>query len=134
MADEKSSETARLFCEMFHFYNEPGVEGVWKEKVRWLKFEEKVEDGGGVFSQPHVAALNSGAMQELKELMEECTVLMDCEVKSFEELVFKMVEHVKQGDKEKINTILNAEKVTVLSLNSFLFWDDTIFFYQNCVF
>jgi mannitol/fructose-specific phosphotransferase system IIA component (Ntr-type) len=106
------SETSRLFCEMFHLYEEPGLaNAVWREKVRWLKFEEKVEDGGGVFSQPHVAALPNSSMKELEDSMAKSTVILDCEAESFEDLVKIMVEDLDSGEKSKIEEILNSEKV-----------------------
>ena len=105
------SGTSRLFCEMFHLYEEPGLANpVWRENVRWLKFEEKVEDGGGVFSQPHVAALPNGSMKELEELMNESKVILDCEADSFEDLVEIMVENLVSGE-DSIAKILNSEKV-----------------------
>uniref|UniRef100_A0A8C2TMC6 Anion exchange protein n=1 Tax=Coturnix japonica TaxID=93934 RepID=A0A8C2TMC6_COTJA len=49
----------------------------WRETARWIKFEEKVEDGGERWSKPHVPALRLHSLFELRTCLQEGTVLLD---------------------------------------------------------
>uniref|UniRef100_A0A803XR82 Anion exchange protein n=1 Tax=Meleagris gallopavo TaxID=9103 RepID=A0A803XR82_MELGA len=49
----------------------------WRETARWIKFEEKVEDGGERWSTPHVPVLHLHSLFELRTCLQEGTVLLD---------------------------------------------------------
>uniref|UniRef100_A0A8C9EX71 Anion exchange protein n=1 Tax=Pavo cristatus TaxID=9049 RepID=A0A8C9EX71_PAVCR len=57
---------------------EPGPSQFWCEAgAWWIKFEEKVEDGGERWSTPHVPALRLHSLFELRTCLQEGTVLLD---------------------------------------------------------
>ena len=49
----------------------------WKEKARWIRFEEHAEDVLGRWSKPHVATLPQTALDELNELLGAGVLLFD---------------------------------------------------------
>ncbi|NXC42336.1 S4A4 protein, partial [Penelope pileata] len=58
---------------------------------RWIKFEEKVEDGGERWSSPHVPALHLHSLFELKMCLQKGTVLLDLDAHSFKEIIDKVL-------------------------------------------
>ncbi|NXA54531.1 S4A4 protein, partial [Nothocercus julius] len=54
---------------------------------RWIKFEEKVEDGGERWSAPHVTALLLHSLFELRMCLQKGTVLLDLDAHSFKEII-----------------------------------------------
>ncbi|XP_042743122.1 anion exchange protein 4 [Lagopus leucura] len=62
---------------------------VWRETARWIKFEEKVEDGGERWSTPHVPVLHLHSLFELRTCLQEGTVLLDLDAHSFKEIIEK---------------------------------------------
>ncbi|XP_055481454.1 anion exchange protein 4 [Psammomys obesus] len=63
----------------------------WRETGRWLLFEEKLEVGAGRWSAPHVPTLALPNLQELRRLLAEGIVLLDCQAQSLLELVEQVV-------------------------------------------
>uniref|UniRef100_A0A8C9EYE7 Anion exchange protein n=1 Tax=Pavo cristatus TaxID=9049 RepID=A0A8C9EYE7_PAVCR len=51
--------------------------GICAPAAEWIKFEEKVEDGGERWSTPHVPALRLHSLFELRTCLQEGTVLLD---------------------------------------------------------
>ena len=49
---------------------------VWKEKARWIKFEEDVEENE-VWSKPHIASLSFLSLWEVRKGMEKGLCLLD---------------------------------------------------------
>lgn len=56
---------------------------------RWIKFEEKVEEGGERWSKPHVATLYLHSLFELKKCIEKGTVMLDMEANTLQQIVGK---------------------------------------------
>lgn len=56
---------------------------------RWIKFEEKIEEGGERWSKPHVGTLSLHSLFELRTCIEKGTLLFDVEAKSFKEILGK---------------------------------------------
>uniref|UniRef100_A0A8C8STG6 Anion exchange protein n=1 Tax=Pelusios castaneus TaxID=367368 RepID=A0A8C8STG6_9SAUR len=54
---------------------------------RWIKFEEKVEDGGERWSKPHITVLSLHSLFELRMCIKKGTVLLDLEAHSFKQIV-----------------------------------------------
>lgn len=54
--------------------------------LRWLKFEEDVEDGGERWSKPYVATLSLHSLFELRSCIINGTVLLDMKANSLEEI------------------------------------------------
>ncbi|NXB97743.1 S4A4 protein, partial [Orthonyx spaldingii] len=56
---------------------------------RWIKFEEKVEDGGERWSAPHVPALPLHSLFQLRTCLQKGTMLLDLEATHFKEIIDK---------------------------------------------
>ncbi|XP_025961261.1 anion exchange protein 4 [Dromaius novaehollandiae] len=77
-----------LFVQLNELLSSPaGLE--WRETARWIKFEEKVEDGGDRWSAPHVTALPLHSLFELRMCLQKGTVLLDLDAHSFKEIIDK---------------------------------------------
>lgn len=57
---------------------------------RWVKFEEKVEEGGERWSKPHVSTLSLHSLFELRTCLQAGTVLLDLEGYSMPQIVGEM--------------------------------------------
>ena len=62
---------------------------------RWIKFEEKVEEGGERWSKPHVATLSLHSLFELRTCLQTGTVLLDLDSGSLPQIIGEAPE--KQG-------------------------------------
>ncbi|NWH62853.1 S4A4 protein, partial [Geococcyx californianus] len=58
---------------------------------RWIKFEEKVEDGGERWSAPHVPALTLHSIFQLRTCLQKGTILLDLDALSFKEIIDKVL-------------------------------------------
>lgn len=54
---------------------------------RWVKFEEKVEEGGERWSKPHVSTLSLHSLFELRTCLQTGTVLLDLEGYSLPQII-----------------------------------------------
>uniref|UniRef100_A0A8B9FYL0 Anion exchange protein n=1 Tax=Amazona collaria TaxID=241587 RepID=A0A8B9FYL0_9PSIT len=54
---------------------------------RWIKFEEKVENGGERWSAPHVPALSLHSLFQLRTCLQKGTLLLDLDAPSFKEII-----------------------------------------------
>uniref|UniRef100_A0A8C5XFE0 Anion exchange protein 4 n=1 Tax=Microcebus murinus TaxID=30608 RepID=A0A8C5XFE0_MICMU len=59
----------------------------WRETGRWVLFEEKLEVDAGRWSAPHVPTVALPSFQNLRSLLAEGLVLLDCPAQSLLELV-----------------------------------------------
>ncbi|KAH0618082.1 hypothetical protein JD844_017062 [Phrynosoma platyrhinos] len=59
----------------------------------WIKFEEKVEDGGERWSKPHVTTLSLHSLFELRTCMRKGSIMLDLEAHSFKQIVEKVIEN-----------------------------------------
>ncbi|XP_074913247.1 anion exchange protein 4 [Buteo buteo] len=77
-----------LFIQLNQLLSTPaGME--WREMARWIKFEEKVEDGGERWSAPHVPALPLHSLFQLRTCLQKGTMLLDLDAPSFKEIIDK---------------------------------------------
>ncbi|KFQ90620.1 Electrogenic sodium bicarbonate cotransporter 1, partial [Nipponia nippon] len=75
-----------LFIQLNQLLSTPaGLE--WRETARWIKFEEKVEDGGERWSAPHVPALPLHSLFQLRTCLQKGTMLLDLDATSFKEII-----------------------------------------------
>ena len=58
---------------------------------RWVKFEEKVEEGGERWSKPHVSTLTLHSLFELRTCIQTGSVLLDLEGYSLPQIVGECV-------------------------------------------
>uniref|UniRef100_A0A8C2BHP3 Anion exchange protein n=1 Tax=Cyprinus carpio TaxID=7962 RepID=A0A8C2BHP3_CYPCA len=108
---EEDEPTPTLFTEMDTLQYEGG-EMEWKESARWVKFEEKVEEGGERWSKPHVSTLSLHSLFELRTCLQTGCVLLDLEGYSLPQIVDDIIEkQVQEGliapeIREKISFVL----------------------------
>uniref|UniRef100_A0A4W5PFS5 Anion exchange protein n=1 Tax=Hucho hucho TaxID=62062 RepID=A0A4W5PFS5_9TELE len=78
---------------------------------RWVKFEEKVEEGGERWSKPHVSTLSLHSLFELRTCIQTGTVLLDLEGYSLPQIVGEQHKLLYEGMlspdlREKISFVL----------------------------
>uniref|UniRef100_A0A3B3U2G8 Anion exchange protein n=1 Tax=Poecilia latipinna TaxID=48699 RepID=A0A3B3U2G8_9TELE len=89
-----------------------GDELEWKESARWVKFEEKVEEGGERWSKPHVSTLSLHSLFELRTCLQTGTVMLDMDGYSLPQIVDDIIERqIEEGMlspelREKISFVL----------------------------
>ena len=59
-----------MFVELDELYIGESREYEWREKARWIKFEEDVEEGAERWGKPHVASLSFHSLLELRKGLE----------------------------------------------------------------
>ncbi|KAL5007261.1 hypothetical protein ScPMuIL_016067 [Solemya velum] len=59
----------------------------WRERSRWVKYEEDVEEGGDRWSKPHVASLNMHSLFNLRKQLLEGAMLLDEDYFTLSEIV-----------------------------------------------
>ncbi|KFO12384.1 Electrogenic sodium bicarbonate cotransporter 4, partial [Balearica regulorum gibbericeps] len=107
--DEPPNPT--LFTEMDTLQHD-GEEMEWKESARWIKFEEKVEEGGERWSKPHVSTLSLHSLFELRTCLQTGTVLLDLDGYSLPQIIDDVIEKqiedglLKPELREKISYVL----------------------------
>ncbi|XP_032885967.1 anion exchange protein 4 [Amblyraja radiata] len=115
LVEEDEPKIPPLFTELDELIPINGNTFIWKETTRWIKFEEKIEEGGERWSKPHVGTLSLHSLFELRTCIEKGTLLFDVEAKSFKEILETIVNN------EIINGNLRSElkeKVTYILLRS----------------
>ncbi|XP_051784718.1 LOW QUALITY PROTEIN: electrogenic sodium bicarbonate cotransporter 4 [Erpetoichthys calabaricus] len=111
LGEEDDLPTPTLFTEMDTLQHD-GDELEWKESARWVKFEEKVEEGGERWSKPHVSTLSLHSLFELRTCLQTGTVLLDLDGYSLPQIIDDIIERqiqdgmVKEELREKISFVL----------------------------
>ncbi|XP_032080167.1 electrogenic sodium bicarbonate cotransporter 1 isoform X2 [Thamnophis elegans] len=106
--DDDSPAPPQLFTELDELLLVDGQELEWKETARWIKFEEKVEEGGERWSKPHVATLSLHSLFELRTCIEKGSILLDLEASTLPQVVEMVVDNqietglLKQDMKDKV--------------------------------
>uniref|UniRef100_H0WMX3 Anion exchange protein n=1 Tax=Otolemur garnettii TaxID=30611 RepID=H0WMX3_OTOGA len=59
---------------------------------RWIKFEEKVEEGGERWSKPHVSTLSLHSLFELRTCLQTGTVLLDLDSGSLPQIIDDVID------------------------------------------
>ncbi|KAF7236693.1 Electrogenic sodium bicarbonate cotransporter 4 [Varanus komodoensis] len=86
LGEDDDPPNPTLFTEMDTLQHD-GEEMEWKESARWIKFEEKVEDGGERWSKPHVSTLSLHSLFELRTCLQTGTVLLDLDGYSLPQII-----------------------------------------------
>ncbi|XP_035824346.1 anion exchange protein 2 isoform X3 [Aplysia californica] len=66
----------------------------WREKARWIKFEEDVEEGAERWGKPHVASLSFHSLLELRRGLENGSLLLDLEATDLNSIIHNVVENL----------------------------------------
>ncbi|XP_017287746.1 electrogenic sodium bicarbonate cotransporter 4 isoform X2 [Kryptolebias marmoratus] len=91
LGEDDSTPTPTIFTEMDTLQHD-GDELEWKESARWVKFEEKVEEGGERWSKPHVSTLTLHSLFELRTCLQTGSLLLDLEGYSLPQIVEEIVD------------------------------------------
>ncbi|XP_015986116.2 electrogenic sodium bicarbonate cotransporter 4 isoform X3 [Rousettus aegyptiacus] len=91
LGEEDEAPNPTLFTEMDTLQHD-GDQMEWKESARWIKFEEKVEEGGERWSKPHVATLSLHSLFELRTCLQTGTVLLDLNSGSLPQIIDDVIE------------------------------------------
>ncbi|XP_029454581.1 electrogenic sodium bicarbonate cotransporter 1 isoform X2 [Rhinatrema bivittatum] len=91
--EDDSPAPPQLFTELDELLAVEGQEMEWKETARWIKFEEKVEQGGERWSKPHVATLSLHSLFELRTCIEKGTILLDLEATTLPQVIEMIVDN-----------------------------------------
>ncbi|KAL0979183.1 hypothetical protein UPYG_G00181840 [Umbra pygmaea] len=111
LGEDDDIPTPTLFTEM-DTLQQDGDELEWKESARWVKFEEKVEEGGERWSKPHVSTLSLHSLFELRTCLQTGTVLLDLDGYSLPQIIDEIIEQqIDEGIlspelREKISFVL----------------------------
>ncbi|XP_027882317.1 electrogenic sodium bicarbonate cotransporter 4 isoform X2 [Xiphophorus couchianus] len=111
LGEDDTTPTPTIFTEMDTLQHD-GEELEWKESARWVKFEEKVEEGGERWSKPHVSTLTLHSLFELRTCLQTGSILLDLEGYSLPQIVEEIVDRQIADDlvppdlKEKIIFVL----------------------------
>ena len=71
-------DSLQVFVELDELYHGDKYDFEWREKARWIKFEEDVEEGADRWGKPHVASLSFHSLLELRKGLEsgECNSIV----------------------------------------------------------
>lgn len=67
----------QLFVELNELIVEKDHEMRWKERARWIKFEEDVEEETDRWGKPHVASLSFRSLLELRRTITHGIVILN---------------------------------------------------------
>uniref|UniRef100_A0A3Q2EI80 Anion exchange protein n=1 Tax=Cyprinodon variegatus TaxID=28743 RepID=A0A3Q2EI80_CYPVA len=85
-------KTHELFVELNELIVEKDHEMRWKERARWIKFEEDVEEETDRWGKPHVASLSFRSLLELRRTITHGAILLDLEQSTLPGIVHLVVE------------------------------------------
>ncbi|KAM3862151.1 anion exchange protein 3 [Diretmus argenteus] len=88
-ADKKTHE---VFVELNELIVEKDHEMRWKERARWIKFEEDVEEETDRWGKPHVASLSFRSLLELRRTITHGAILLDLEQNTMPGIAHLVVE------------------------------------------
>ncbi|VDM56955.1 unnamed protein product [Angiostrongylus costaricensis] len=86
-----------IFTEMMSLeFEESGY--MWRQRARWIKYEQAVEGDFTRFSKPHIALLQVQALMQAKNCLKKGLVLLDVESSGFESIAHHVVkEWISRG-------------------------------------
>ncbi|XP_048237893.1 anion exchange protein 2-like isoform X2 [Haliotis rufescens] len=89
-----------VFVELdkLHVGPDPDAEWEWREKARWIKFEEDVEEGAERWGKPHVASLSFHSLLELRRGLEHGTLLLDLDASDLQTIIHRVVDNMTITD------------------------------------
>ncbi|XP_039180049.1 electrogenic sodium bicarbonate cotransporter 4 isoform X8 [Crotalus tigris] len=111
LGEDDDPPNPTLFTEMDTLQRD-GEEMEWKEAARWIKFEEKVEEGGERWSKPHVSTLTLHSLFELRTCLQMGTILLDLDGYFLPQIIDNVIEKqiedglLKPELREKISYVL----------------------------
>ncbi|CAF0933984.1 unnamed protein product [Didymodactylos carnosus] len=110
----------QLFCQLDVLRKTDEEYSYWKEKARWVRFEEIAENVLGRWSKPHVATLMQTALLDLKKYLTSDTsvVILNLTVSDFSNLAQAIAQALV--DNQYLDDLTKAQKLTwILGLPHF---------------
>ncbi|CAH0401805.1 unnamed protein product [Chilo suppressalis] len=86
-----------VFVQLDELFSKADGESEWKEKARWIKYEEDVEEGAHRWGKPHVASLSFHSLLNLRRCLETGVVLLDLEEKDLPGVAYRVVESMVES-------------------------------------
>ncbi|XP_073476876.1 electrogenic sodium bicarbonate cotransporter 1-like [Aquarana catesbeiana] len=108
--EDENEESNFLFTQLNELVN-VHEDVTWKETARWIRFEEKIEDGGERWSKPHVTTLTLHSLFELRTCFEKGIILLDTEKCTFKEII----DHVLK-QRISMNIVNEEENENILNV------------------
>ncbi|XP_064646030.1 band 3 anion transport protein-like isoform X3 [Lineus longissimus] len=87
-----------VFVELDELFVGDQNELEWREKARWIKFEEDVEEDAEKWGKPHVASLSFHSLLDLRRCLEKCAILLDLEASDLTSIVSQTVDKLVIAD------------------------------------
>lgn len=103
-----------VFVELDELYVGESKEYEWREKARWIKFEEDVEEGAERWGKPHVASLSFHSLLELRRGLENGTMLLDIEATDLPSIVNHIIDSMIIHDQIKAENKGNILRTLLL--------------------
>ncbi|XP_056293033.1 anion exchange protein 3 isoform X3 [Pseudoliparis swirei] len=110
-ADKKTHE---MFVELNELIVEKDHEMRWKERARWIKFEEDVEEETDRWGKPHVASLSFRSLLELRRTITHGAILLDLEQNTLPGIVHLVVETMIISDQIRAEDRPNVLRALLL--------------------
>uniref|UniRef100_A0A8C4IIR6 Anion exchange protein n=1 Tax=Dicentrarchus labrax TaxID=13489 RepID=A0A8C4IIR6_DICLA len=118
----------QLFVELNELIVDKDHEMRWKERARWIKFEEDVEEETDRWGKPHVASLSFRSLLELRRTITQGAILLDLEQNSLPGIAHLVVEtmiisdQIRAEDRPSVlrALLLKHRSVTKLTLTGSL--------------
>uniref|UniRef100_A0A669CDH1 Anion exchange protein n=1 Tax=Oreochromis niloticus TaxID=8128 RepID=A0A669CDH1_ORENI len=107
-----------LFVELNELIVEKDHEMRWKERARWIKFEEDVDDETDRWGKPHVASLSFRSLLELRRTITHGAILLDLEQTSLPGIAHLVVETMIISDQIKAEDRPNVLRALLLKHRS----------------
>uniref|UniRef100_A0A8C4NZ85 Anion exchange protein n=1 Tax=Dicentrarchus labrax TaxID=13489 RepID=A0A8C4NZ85_DICLA len=122
------TKTKILFVELNELIVDKDHEMRWKERARWIKFEEDVEEETDRWGKPHVASLSFRSLLELRRTITQGAILLDLEQNSLPGIAHLVVEtmiisdQIRAEDRPSVlrALLLKHRSVTKLTLTGSL--------------
>uniref|UniRef100_A0A669BVS7 Anion exchange protein n=1 Tax=Oreochromis niloticus TaxID=8128 RepID=A0A669BVS7_ORENI len=111
-------KTHELFVELNELIVEKDHEMRWKERARWIKFEEDVDDETDRWGKPHVASLSFRSLLELRRTITHGAILLDLEQTSLPGIAHLVVETMIISDQIKAEDRPNVLRALLLKHRS----------------
>uniref|UniRef100_A0AAQ4RDB2 Anion exchange protein n=1 Tax=Gasterosteus aculeatus aculeatus TaxID=481459 RepID=A0AAQ4RDB2_GASAC len=124
-------KTHELFVELNELIVDKDHDMRWKERARWIKFEEDVEEETDRWGKPHVASLSFRSLLELRRTITHGAVLLDLEQNTLPGIVHLVVETMIISDQIRAEDRPGVLRALLLKHSRILFCTHTET-YGNC--
>ncbi|XP_043923523.1 anion exchange protein 2 isoform X2 [Protopterus annectens] len=111
---KQTHQPHEVFVELNELIMDKHQEMKWKERARWIKFEEDVEEETDRWGKPHVASLSFRSLLELRKTISHGAVLLDLEQKTLPGIAHQVVEQMIISDQIRAEDRANVLRALLL--------------------